>query len=326
MKREYIDRQRQIRFIKAQFSEHLQQRLGLLEVQAPLLAEVGDGMQDNLSGWEQAVAVKVKAVPDRSFEVVHSLAKWKRHTLARYSFAEGDGIVAQLHALRPDEESLSPIHSVYVDQWDWEKVIAPTQRSAAFLQQTVTDIYAALTQTEQAFCSTFKHAPILPKNLCFIHAESLRARYPEWTAKQREQAITEQYGAVFIMGIGGRLSDGQSHDVRAPDYDDWSSIDEQGQMGLNGDLLVWHPGLARAIELSSMGIRVDAEALRRQLKETQQEQRAQLPWHQSLLAGQLPLTIGGGIGQSRVVMQLLQATHIGQVQCGVWDKAVVEAL
>jgi len=326
MKHQYINRQQHIQFVKRVFTEQLQQQLGLIEVQAPLLTELGDGMQDGLSGWEQPVAVHVRAVPERTFEVVHSLAKWKRHTLGRYGFDQGEGIVAQMKALRPDEERLSPLHSVYVDQWDWEKVISPTQRSVAYLVDTVHQIYSALKATEQAYSDAYEVAPVLAPEVTIIHAETLRERYPHFTPKQRERAITQGHGAVFIVGIGGALSDGYAHDVRAPDYDDWSSLDEQGRTGLNGDLLVWHPALNEAVELSSMGIRVDAAALRHQLQLAAQEDKLSLPWHQSLLLGELPLTIGGGIGQSRVVMQILQATHIAQVQCGVWQQPIAHAL
>lgn len=326
MKSQYMLQQQKIQFVKACFTQQLQLQLGLIEVQSPLLSELGSGVQDDLSGWEKAVAVKVKAVPDKDYEVVHSLAKWKRFTLGRYGFGAGEGIVTQMKALRPDEEALSSVHSVYVDQWDWEKVITEEQRSLEFLIQTVERIYGALRQTEQQYIEQHGGTGTLPEAIHVVHAEDLITAYPSLTAKQREREVVKQYGAVFLVGIGGELSHGHAHDVRAPDYDDWSSVNEQGSTGLNGDILVWHPALDDALELSSMGIRVDQQALKRQLAISQQEEKLQLPWHQSLLAGELPLTIGGGIGQSRVVMQILQSDHIAKVQCGVWPEPIAEAL
>ncbi|WP_404398915.1 aspartate--ammonia ligase [Idiomarina loihiensis] len=326
MKSQYMLQQQKIQFVKACFTQQLQIQLGLIEVQSPLLSELGSGVQDDLSGWEKAVAVKVKAVPDKDYEVVHSLAKWKRFTLGRYGFGAGEGIVTQMKALRPDEEALSSVHSVYVDQWDWEKVITEEQRSLEFLIQTVERIYDALRQTEQQYIEQHGGRSTLPETIHVVHAEDLITAYPSLTAKQREREVVKQYGAVFLVGIGGELSHGHAHDVRAPDYDDWSSVNEQGSTGLNGDILVWHPALDDALELSSMGIRVDQQALKRQLAISQQEEKLQLPWHQSLLAGELPLTIGGGIGQSRVVMQILQSDHIAKVQCGVWPEPIAEGL
>jgi len=318
--------QQKIQFVKNSFTQQLQRQLGLIEVQSPILSEHGSGVQDDLSGWEKAVAVNVKAVPNKKYEVVHSLAKWKRYTLGRYGFGAGEGIVTQMKALRPDEETLSPVHSVYVDQWDWEKVITQQQRSLEYLTQTVERIYSALQQTEQQYVEQYGGACNLPETIQVVHAEDLIKAYPTLTAKQRERKVTKQYGAVFLVGIGGELSHGYPHDARAPDYDDWSSVNEQGSTGLNGDILVWHPALDDALELSSMGIRVDQHALKRQLSLSRQEEKLELPWHQSLLAGELPLTIGGGIGQSRVVMQLLQSDHIAKVQCGVWPDPIAEAL
>ncbi|TKB54801.1 aspartate--ammonia ligase [Ferrimonas aestuarii] len=319
MKQGFIERQQQIGFVKDTFSRELCQRLNLLEVQAPMLSEVGSGIQDDLSGYEQAVSVKVKAIPERSFEVVHSLAKWKRGLLGRFDFSEGEGIVAHMKALRPDEDSLGPKHSVYVDQWDWEQVLPQGHRTLEGLTQRVEAIYGALKATEQQISQQYGLPTQLPETITFIHAEALRQRYPELTAKQREQAICKEHGAVFLMGIGGKLEDGEAHDCRAPDYDDWSTMSELGQ-GLNGDILVWHSELEDAFELSSMGIRVDAEALQRQMTLAQREAQMAQPWHQQLLQGQLPQTIGGGIGQSRLTMFMLRLSHIGQVQCGVWQQ------
>lgn len=324
MKSTYIKHQQQIQQIKTTFSQQLCQQLQLVPVQAPILSEAGTGVQDDLAGHEQPVAVSVKAIPDKRFEVVHSLAKWKRQTLARYGFEPGEGILTDMRALRPDEDSLSAKHSVYVDQWDWEKVIDESQRSVTFLKQTVRAIYAALRATETSLAEPA--AKPLAEQVHFIDSEALAKQFPTLSPKQREREITRQYGSVFIMGIGGQLQEGRPHDVRAPDYDDWSTLSEEGFTGLNGDLLVWHEGLQDALELSSMGIRVDRSALLQQLQLSRQQHRAELPWHQALLTGELPLTIGGGIGQSRVVMQLLQLDHIAQAQCGIWPQAIANAL
>lgn len=326
MKAAYLLQQQKIQCVKAHFSEQLQHRLGLTEVQSPLLSERGSGVQDDLAGWQSAVAVNVAAVPQKRYEVVHSLAKWKRQTLGRFGFTAGEGIVTQMIALRPDEEQLGATHSVYVDQWDWEKVITEGQRSLHFLIQTVQSLYEGLRHTEQHIVERFGGSLVLPETLHIVHTEALLKAYPTLTPKQREYAVTRQYGAVFLIGIGAALSQGEAHDDRAPDYDDWSSLNEAGHTGLNGDLLVWHPQLNQPLELSSMGIRVDQEALKRQLTIRRQQEKMTLPWHQSLIAGDMPLTIGGGIGQSRVVMQILQSEHIGQVHCGVWPDPVVGAL
>jgi len=327
MSSHYVEQQQQISKVKQFFSQQLEQQLGLIEVQAPILAKVGDGTQDNLSGHENAVAVKVKAITDSSYEVVHSLAKWKRKTLATYGFNTGEGIYTQMKALRPDEDSLSPIHSVYVDQWDWEKVICQTsERSLTTLQETVKAIYKGLKKTEQFVSDSFGVNTFLPSDITFIHSEDLRKMYPDFSAKQREKAITQEYGAVFLIGIGGALGDGKIHDVRAPDYDDWSTSTGDGNKGLNGDILVWNPVLEDAFEISSMGIRVNPDALKVQLSITNDEDRLEFDWHKALLQGDFPQTIGGGIGQSRVAMLLLQKQHIGQVQVGVWPQHTHDAV
>lgn len=322
MKTAYITRQRQISFVKAYFSRQLEEKLGLIEVQAPILSRLGDGTQDNLSGSEKAVQVRVKAIPEAQFEVVHSLAKWKRKTLGQHDFSAGEGLYTHMKALRPDEDRLSPIHSVYVDQWDWERVMGDGERHLGTLHKTVESIWAAMKATEVAVAEQTGLTPFLPEQIHFVHSETLQQRYPELDAKGRERAIAKELGAVFLIGIGGALADGKRHDVRAPDYDDWSTCTESGFAGLNGDILVWNPILEDAFELSSMGIRVDAEALKRQLALTNDEDRLQLEWHQSLLKGEMPQTIGGGIGQSRLTMLLLQLPHIGQVQCSVWPAEV----
>lgn len=318
MDKSFIEQQQQISFVKSYFSRLLEKELGLIEVQGPILSRLGDGTQDNLSGHEKAVQVKVKSIPDATFEVVHSLAKWKRKTLGRFDFQEGQGLYTHMKALRPDEDRLTPIHSVYVDQWDWEKVMADEERTLPYLKQTVGKIYQAIKQTEAAISTEFGLAPFLPDQIHFIHSEELLQRYPDLDAKGREREIAKELGAVFLIGIGGKLSNGESHDVRAPDYDDWTTENEEGFKGLNGDIIVWNPVLQDAFEISSMGIRVSPESLTRQLGLTGDEKRMELDWHQALVQGKMPQTIGGGIGQSRLVMLLLQRQHIGQVQCGVW--------
>lgn len=322
MKKSFIQQQGEISFVKNTFTQYLIDKLDIIEVQGPILSRVGDGMQDNLSGIENAVTVNVKLIPEETYEVVHSLAKWKRHTLARFGFNEGEGLFVHMKALRPDEDSLDPTHSVYVDQWDWEKVIPEGKRHLAYLKETVEQIYKAIRLTELAVEARYDIESILPKQITFVHTEELVARYPDLTPKERENAIAKAFGAVFLIGIGGELADGQPHDGRAPDYDDWTTPTENGYKGLNGDILVWNEQLGSAFELSSMGIRVDQEALQRQVALTGDQERLAFDWHQSLLAGEFPLSIGGGIGQSRLAMFLLRKKHIGEVQSSVWPKAV----
>ena len=324
MEKSFILQQQEISFVKNTFTDKLIEHLGIIEVQGPILSQVGNGMQDNLSGKEKAVQVNVKMIEDAVFEVVHSLAKWKRHTLARFGFNEGEGLFVHMKALRPDEDSLDQTHSVYVDQWDWEKVIPAGKRNLAYLKDTVRAIYTAMLETEAAVHAKFGLPRFLPQEITFIHSEDLVQRYPGMTDKQRENAICKEYGAVFLIGIGGNLSDGKPHDMRAPDYDDWTTPSEGEYKGLNGDILVWNPVLERAFELSSMGIRVDETALRKQLAITNAEERLKLDWHQDLINGRLPLSIGGGIGQSRLVMLLLRKRHIGEVQSSVWPKSVMQ--
>ena len=324
MKKSFILQQQEISFAKNTFTTKLIEHLGIVEVQGPILSQVGNGIQDNLSGNEKAVKVNVKKIPNASFEVVHSLAKWKRHTLARFNFAEGEGLFVHMKALRPDEDSLDQTHSIFVDQWDWEKVIPAGCRNLDYLKKSVKSIYQAMLETEQAVADKFDLKPFLPKEITFIHSEDLVQRYPGMNDKERENAICKEYGAVFLIGIGGELSDGKPHDMRAPDYDDWTTVSEGEYKGLNGDILVWNPVLNRAFELSSMGIRVDEAALRKQLALTGDEDRLQFDWHQDLVNGKLPLSIGGGIGQSRFVMLLLHKTHIGEVQSSVWPQEVMD--
>lgn len=322
MKKSFIHQQQEISFVKNTFTQYLIDKLELVEVQGPILSQVGDGIQDNLSGIEHPVAVNVLQIPDAEFEVVHSLAKWKRHTLARFGFNEGEGLFVHMKALRPDEDSLDATHSVFVDQWDWEKVIPSGRRNLAYLKETVEKIYKAIRLTELAVEARFDIESVLPKQITFIHTEELVERYLDLTPKERENAICKEFGAVFLIGIGGELPDGKPHDGRAPDYDDWTSESEKGFRGLNGDILVWNETLGTAFELSSMGIRVDKDALTRQLAITGDEERLKFDWHKRLLNDDFPLTIGGGIGQSRLAMFLLRKRHIGEVQSSVWPQAV----
>lgn len=314
-----------IKRIKDFFLSSLSTELRLRRVTAPLFVLRGLGMNDDLNGVERAVNFPIKDMNEARAEVVHSLAKWKRVTLAEYEIAPGYGVVTDMNAIRADEE-LDNIHSLYVDQWDWERVMLAKDRNIAFLKKIVNKIYDAILRTEFFISETYPQIkPFLPEDIYFIHSEQLRQMYPDMTPKEREDAICKKYGAVFIMGIGGKLGDGEPHDLRAPDYDDWTTLNEDGFNGLNGDLLVWYPILDRSIELSSMGIRVDKEALLRQLKLTGKEDRLNLYFHKRLMEGSLPLSIGGGIGQSRLCMVLLQKAHIGETQSSIWPEEMRNA-
>jgi len=307
-----------IKLIKDFFEQNLSTELRLHRVTAPLFVLKGLGINDDLNGVERPVTFPIKDLGDACAEVVHSLAKWKRLTLAEYEIEPGYGIYTDMNAIRADEE-LDNIHSLYVDQWDWEAVITPSERTIGYLKDVVQRIYCAIRRTEYLVSETYRTLkPFLPKEIHFIHSEELLQKYPGMTAKEREDAICREYGAVFVMGIGGELSSGEPHDGRAPDYDDWSTMGENGLPGLNGDILVWYPPLERSLELSSMGIRVDKEALLRQLELSGKTERMQLYFHQQLLGGALPLSIGGGIGQSRLCMMLLQKAHIGEIQASIW--------
>lgn len=307
-----------IKNIKDFFLSGLSTELRLRRVTAPLFVLRGLGINDDLNGTERAVSFPIKDMDEATAEVVHSLAKWKRVTLAEYQIEPGFGIITDMNAIRADEE-LDNIHSLYVDQWDWERVIVDSNRNVAFLKRIVNKIYSAILRTEFYICETYPQLKaFLPEDVHFIHSEELRKLYPTLTPKEREDAVCKKYGAVFIIGIGGKLGDGREHDMRAPDYDDWSTPNEEGFAGLNGDLLVWYPILGRSIELSSMGIRVDKEALERQLTLQGKEERKSLYFHRRLLEGTLPLSIGGGIGQSRLCMLLLHKAHIGETQASIW--------
>lgn len=309
-----------IKAVKEMFQDNLSAQLALLRVTAPMVVMSGMGLNDDLNGVESPVAFPVKDMDGRSAEVVHSLAKWKRLKLAQMGVPPGRGIYTDMNALRP-EEDLDNIHSIYVDQWDWEKVITEGQRNLDFLKKTVCRIYEAIKVTENKLYVEFPQIePMLPENVFFIHSEELLQRYPGMTPKEREDAVTKEYGAVFVIGIGGKLSDGSVHDGRSADYDDWTTPNEDGYLGLNGDLLLWNPVLGHAFEISSMGIRVDADALARQLELRGETGKSGLLYHRLLLEGGLPLTVGGGIGQSRLCMFLLRKAHIGEIQSSVWPE------
>lgn len=309
-----------IKLIKEFFQQNLSTELRLRRVTAPLFVLKGLGINDDLNGVERAVTFPVKDLQDAKAEVVHSLAKWKRLTLGEYGIEPGYGIYTDMNAIRADEE-LDNLHSLYVDQWDWEAVITKEQRTLAYLKDTVQRIYAAIRRTEYLTCETYSQIkPFLPEKISFVHSEELLKMYPGMSAKEREDAICKERGAVFVIGIGGKLSDGKKHDGRAPDYDDWSTVAEDGSIGLNGDILIWYPVLGRSFELSSMGIRVDKDALVRQLQIEGKEERLQLYFHKKLMADELPLSIGGGIGQSRLCMVLLHKAHIGEIQASIWPE------
>ncbi len=307
-----------IKQIKDFFQQNLSSELRLRRVTAPLFVLKGMGINDDLNGTERAVNFPIKDMGDQCAEIVHSLAKWKRLTLADYRINEGYGIYTDMNAIRADEE-LGNLHSLYVDQWDWEMVMSPENRNLEFLKEVVRRIYAAMIRTEYLVYELFPSiAPILPKEITFIHSEELLQRYPDLTVKERENKIAKEYGAVFLIGIGGALSNGKPHDGRAPDYDDWTTRSENGYKGLNGDLIVWNPVLQQGMELSSMGIRVSKDVLQEQLKISGQESRKELYFHKRLLNGELPQSIGGGIGQSRLCMFYLRKGHIGEIQAGIW--------
>ena len=309
-----------IKLVKDFFQQNLSTELRLQRVTAPLFVLKGLGINDDLNGTERPVTFPILDLGDAKAEVVHSLAKWKRLTLAEYEIEPGYGIYTDMNAIRADEE-LDNLHSLYVDQWDWEAVITNEERTVSHLKNVVERIYAAILRTEYLACETYPQLKaFLPRKIHFIHSEELLQMYPDLTPKEREDAICRKWGAVFIIGIGGRLSDGKKHDGRAPDYDDWTTMGENGRAGLNGDILIWYPILNRSFELSSMGIRVDKEALLRQLALEGKEDRKELYFHRQLLDGKLPLSIGGGIGQSRLCMVLLHKAHIGEIQASIWPE------
>jgi aspartate--ammonia ligase len=310
--------ERAIKMVKDFFELNLAAELKLRRVTAPLFVQRGTGINDDLNGTERPVSFEVKDMEGTTAEIVHSLAKWKRMMLADYDIANSYGIYTDMNALRPDEE-LDNIHSIYVDQWDWEKILMPEERNLTYLKNIVTQIYSVIKRTEFIVYENHPHiVPILPEKIHFIHAEELLEQYPKLNPKEREFEVAKKYGAVFIIGIGDKLANGEAHDGRAPDYDDWSTSTENGKKGLNGDIVVWNPILENAFELSSMGIRVDKTALIKQLDMTNKSDRKNLLFHKRLLAGEYPESVGGGIGQSRLCMYFLRKAHIGEVQASLW--------
>lgn len=313
-----------IRDIKELFQRRLAEALNLRRVTAPLFVLSGTGLNDDLNGVEHAVSFTIDSMQGARAEVVHSLAKWKRAKLAAYDIAPGYGLYTDMNAIRTFEE-LDNLHSLYVDQWDWEKTINPDDRNLDYLKETVRAIYGVVREIEHEIYRRFPHiTPRLPEEVTFIHAEELLRDYPGKTPREREAEAARCYGAIFIIGIGAPLSDGEPHDGRAPDYDDWITPNSDGYRGLNGDLVFWDSVLEVPFELSSMGIRVSPESLKAQLVARGCMERASLPFHRSLLAGELPASIGGGIGQSRLCMFLLQKAHIGEVQASIWPAPQLE--
>ncbi len=316
--------ERAIKLLKDFFESNLSSELRLRRVTAPLFVLKGTGLNDDLNGTERAVTFPIKDMDDAQAEVVHSLAKWKRMILAEYDIKTGYGVYTDMNAIRSDEE-LDNLHSLYVDQWDWELSIQKEDRSFAFLKHVVNKIFNVIKRTEYLIYENYPVlTPMLPEEITLIHSEELLAMYPDKTPKEREHLITKKHGIVFIIGIGGTLSNGEPHDGRAPDYDDWTTQTENGYYGLNGDILIWNPVLECAVEMSSMGIRVDRDALLRQLQLRHAENRKELMFHKKLLNNELPLSIGGGIGQSRLCMYFLRKAHIGETQASIWPADMIE--
>jgi aspartate--ammonia ligase len=317
-------RETAIKDIKDFFEQQLAAALGLSRVTAPLFVSSGTGINDDLNGVEQPVRFRVKEDGNAQVEIVQSLAKWKRLALTEYGFQVGEGLYTDMNAVRPDE-TIDELHSIYVDQWDWEKIISPEARNQETLYDAVEAIYDCICRTEFHLASQYSNLrPILPQKIFIVTSEELYARWPNVDPRERENLICAEHHAVFVAGIGGARPDGKPHDGRAPDYDDWITPNSAGGRGLNGDILIWNPVLKRAFEISSMGIRVDPTTLREQLKIRQLEERVTLDFHRKLLAGELPQTMGGGIGQSRLCMFFLRTAHVGEVSCGVWPAAMRE--
>lgn len=312
-----------IKLVDDFFTRQLTKELRLQKVSAPIFIRQGNGINDDLSGKESKVSFRVKYDPSIKAEIVFSLAKWKRMALMQYGFKHDEGLCTDMIAIRPDEEVLDNLHSIYVDQWDWERVISKEERQLDFLKFIVRRIYKVMRDTEKIVHKKYPRIkPILPKKITFVHTEDLVGIYPDLTPKEREDEITKKYGAVFLIGIGGELKDGTIHDERAPDYDDWSTPTKDGKKGLSGDILVWYPILHKAFEISSMGIRVDKESMLRQLEIKDAMERKELEWHRKLIKGELPLSIGGGIGRSRPIMFFLRKAHIGEVQASIWPDSI----
>lgn len=313
-----------IKMVKDSFQRQLSKALNLRRVTAPLFVLSGTGINDNLNGVETPVNFTIDCMGGARAEVVHSLAKWKRVKLGAYGISPDYGLYTDMNAIRTSED-LDNLHSLYVDQWDWEKVILPEQRTLSYLTDTVRKIYDAILETEQLVYEAFPHiTPRLPKEIKVLHTEELLKEYPTLTPREREAEAARKYGAIFLVGIGGKLSNGEPHDGRSPDYDDWSTPNEAGFKGLNGDIIVWDSILEYPFEISSMGIRVDKAAMLRQLEIAGEIGRTQLAFHKALLADELPQSMGGGIGQSRLCMFLLQKAHIGEVQASIWPADQIE--
>jgi len=303
-----------IKYVKDYFERELANQLSLTRVSAPLFVQPESGLNDTLNGIERPVSFGIKEQEDKNVEIVHSLAKWKRYALKRYNFNHGEGLYTDMNAIRRDEDT-DNLHSIFVDQWDWEMIISKKERNFETLKEVVTKVYDALRFTENFMAEKYGYIrPILPGKIHFMTTQELEDAYPDLTPKEREHQIAKEKKAVFLMQIGDKLASGEAHDGRAPDYDDWS---------LNGDILVYYPILDIALELSSMGIRVDEEALKRQLEIRGCTERARLPFQKALLDGELPYTIGGGIGQSRICMFFLRKAHVGEVQASIWPEEIV---
>jgi aspartate--ammonia ligase len=313
-----------IKYIKDFFQTKIVKELNLTRASAPIIVLSRTGINDRLTGIEKPISFTVTDMNEKA-EIVQSLAKWKRVALADYDFKHGEGLYTDMNAIRPDER-LDNLHSIYVDQWDWERVINKEERNLEFLKYIVRKIYKVIRETEKEVCQRYKQVPgpFLPDKIHFIHSEELEERYPDLLPREREDAICKEKGAIFIVGIGAKLKSGEPHDGRAADYDDWTTQTGKGKKGLNGDILVWYPILNCAFELSSMGIRVDKESLLRQLEIKGELDKVNLYFHQRLLGGELPLTIGGGIGQSRLCMLFLRKAHIGEIQSSIWPDEIRE--
>lgn len=307
--------QEAIKYIRDTFQKEFGREMNLERISAPLFVEKSSGLNDNLNGVERPVQFDIAGIPGETVEVVHSLAKWKRMALHEYGFLPGEGLYTNMNAIRRDED-LDNLHSCYVDQWDWEKVITKEDRTIETLKETVRTIFKIIKHMQHEVWYKYPNAVNhLPKEITFITSQELEDRYPDKTPKERENLITKEYGCVFLMQIGDKLASGEPHDGRAPDYDDWQ---------LNGDILFWFENLNCALEISSMGIRVDEKSLEDQLRKADCEDRRSLPYHRMLLEGQLPYTIGGGIGQSRLCMLLLNRAHVGEVQASIWPNDMIE--
>jgi len=307
-----------IKLIKDFFESNLSAELRLRRVTAPLFVMRGTGINDDLNGTERPVSFPIKDMGDKPAEIVHSLAKWKRMMLADYQIEQGFGLYTDMNAIRPDEE-LDNIHSLYVDQWDWERVMFEGERNLSFLKSIVNKLYEVLKRVEYLVYENYPNIkPILPENITFLHTEDLLEKYPNLTPRERETKAAKEFGAIFIIGIGSKLKNNEKHDGRAPDYDDWTTETENGKKGLNGDIVLWNSVLESSFEISSMGIRVNKESLIKQLEIENASQRKELYFHKRLLNGELPQSIGGGIGQSRTCMFFLRKAHIGEIQSSIW--------